>query len=385
MLFDFAVIGLGAVGSQAARVLAQRGHSVVGIDALHPPHESGSHHGHPRMLRESCYAGTPYLDLVREAREQWSRLQALTGRSLIEQTEALLIGPPESGTYGGTLASAAHSAPARGWRHLASGELREMFPFLRPPAHHAALLESDGGLLNPDACIEAALGLCGKAGAELWFGQPVLDWQTGKGSVTVETPDRRFRARRMLLVPGPSAAGQLARAALALRIQRTVQHWTRPGATEPGISAAEVRGRWPAWVWEHYPGRSWYGFPPGPLGVKVGLHFGNDRHCADRKHELGKTAATTAETEAMEQVLGEFAPPLSGGLYRSAACSYSMTPDHNFILDRHPDCRRVFLFAGGSGHAFKFAPVLGRMLADLASDRQDGPGTAPFRLSRFAN
>ena len=47
---------------------------------------------------------------------------------------------------------------------------------------------------------------------------------------------------------------------------------------------------------------------------------------------------------------------------------YTITPDFNFILDIHPEYENVIIGAGFSGHGFKFAPVIGEILADLAVD-----------------
>jgi glycine/D-amino acid oxidase-like deaminating enzyme len=51
-----------------------------------------------------------------------------------------------------------------------------------------------------------------------------------------------------------------------------------------------------------------------------------------------------------------------------AVCLYTLSPDRNFIVDRHPECSQVSFAAGLSGHGFKFASVLGEVLADLAID-----------------
>ncbi|MCS7050537.1 MAG: FAD-dependent oxidoreductase, partial [Thermomicrobium sp.] len=63
-------------------------------------------------------------------------------------------------------------------------------------------------------------------------------------------------------------------------------------------------------------------------------------------------------------------------------CLYTMTPDHHFLIDRHPAHSQVILCSACSGHGFKFAPAIGELLADLAIDAA-AEAPASFRLARL--
>ena len=63
---------------------------------------------------------------------------------------------------------------------------------------------------------------------------------------------------------------------------------------------------------------------------------------------------------------------------------YTMSPDEHFVVDRHPDDDRICFAAGLSGHGFKFAPVLGAALADLAVEGTTSLPIDFLRLDRFA-
>ena len=65
-------------------------------------------------------------------------------------------------------------------------------------------------------------------------------------------------------------------------------------------------------------------------------------------------------------------------------CLYTLSPDRHFIIDRHPDSERVVFAAAFSGHGFKFAPVVGEVLADLAEHGRTDWSIGLFRLDRFA-
>ena len=64
-------------------------------------------------------------------------------------------------------------------------------------------------------------------------------------------------------------------------------------------------------------------------------------------------------------------------------CMYTNSPDHHFILDRHPAHERVTLAAGFSGHGFKFATVIGEALADLATRGRSELPIEFLRLERL--
>ncbi|HLB55698.1 MAG TPA: FAD-dependent oxidoreductase, partial [Gemmatimonadales bacterium] len=75
--------------------------------------------------------------------------------------------------------------------------------------------------------------------------------------------------------------------------------------------------------------------------------------------------------------------PLIGSVRESAVCLYTNTPSGDFLLDRHPGDPRVILASPCSGHGFKFAPVLGEVIADLVEERAPRFDLTPFRLERF--
>jgi len=60
-------------------------------------------------------------------------------------------------------------------------------------------------------------------------------------------------------------------------------------------------------------------------------------------------------------------------LLESRVCQYENSPDHNFILDRHPEAQNVWLVGGGSGHGFKHGPVMGEMVAEAVMGTKDPP------------
>jgi N-methyl-L-tryptophan oxidase len=79
----------------------------------------------------------------------------------------------------------------------------------------------------------------------------------------------------------------------------------------------------------------------------------------------------------------EWMPGAAAKFREAKPCMYSLTPDSNFVIDRHPQHPNVILCGGFSGHGFKFAPVIGEIAADLALGGQSRHRIDFLSLKRF--
>lgn len=369
---EVAVVGLGAVGSAAARELAARGHRVVGLDSHEPPHRLGSTHGESRMIREAYFEGPFYVPLVRRAGERWRDVERASGRALLRRTGGLMLGPAD----GELVRGSRRSAEAHGLPHevLTPAEVRRRFPDFRLPEGALAVFEPRAGYLDPEACVRTLLELAAARGAELRTGVTVRGWDAEGSGVRLHTTEGPLHADRLLLAAGARLPGLLRGLDLPLRIERTVQFWFRP--READVLDPE---RSPVYVFETASGPIWYGFPRRPRGIKVGFHHGSEAADADAvRREVDEE-----EVETMRAALEGGLPRAAGELAETSVCVYTLTPDRHFVLDRHPDHEGVVVASACSGHGFKFATVLGEVLADLLEERPPAFDLAPFRLSRF--
>jgi sarcosine oxidase len=372
--YDVAIVGLGAMGSMAALELARRGRKVIGFDRFHPPHVFGSSHGKTRIIREAYFEHPQYVPFVQRAYERWADLERESGRTLLVSTGGLMIGPPD----GTLVAGARRSAVAHGLRYedLPAEEVRRRFPVLEPGDHEVGLYEPRAGVLFPEDAVEAALGLAAAAGAEFHYDQPVTSWNAGE-AITVRTSVDRYSVDRLVVAAGAWMSGELPRARLSLRVARQVLFWF--GAL--GDAAAVAPERMPIFMWEWAPAEMFYGFPDFGDGVKIAIHHQGET--TDPDHV--RRTVLPGEADRLRGVLATRIPAAAGPLRKSCVCLYTNTPDGDFIVDRHPDDRRVVLASPCSGHGFKFAPALGEVLADLVDDRPPRLDISPFRLARFAS
>jgi len=90
-----------------------------------------------------------------------------------------------------------------------------------------------------------------------------------------------------------------------------------------------------------------------------------------------------AETDLVASFLRERLPGAVGPELYSKTCVYDMPPDRDFIIDRVPGHPQITVGIG-AGHAAKFASLLGKILADLATGGRTAYPIAAFRAGRPA-
>jgi len=372
MQFDVAIVGLGAMGSAAAWHLARRGLRVLGIDRHHPPHHFGSSHGLTRIIREAYYESPEYVPLVRRAYALWDELSAAAGTSLIQRVGGLMIGPPDSQVVQGASASARlHRIAAASWP---ADAIRDHVPALAPAPDMVGLWEPGAGVVFPERAIEFMLADARQRGATLLFDTIVTGWAVDRAGVRVATAVQDYRAARLVVAAGPWISSLLPDLGVQFTVERAVQHWFTPA--DPAICTPD---RLPVFIMEYAPGRLLYGLPDLGDGVKTALHHGGEITTADAV----RRTVSEDERTAMRGLVLQWAPGAAGRLHNSTVCLYTNTVDGHFLLDRHPSHPNVLLASACSGHGFKFAPAVGEVLADLATDREPRVDISTFRLARL--
>ncbi|MFM7134358.1 MAG: N-methyl-L-tryptophan oxidase [Planctomycetota bacterium] len=362
--FDAIVVGLGAMGSSALSALARRGKRVLGIDRFAPPHEHGSSHGGSRVIRLSYFEHPDYVPLLRHAYEGFDRLSRVCGERLRHETGLVVGGPAGNAAVAGMLRSAREHDLAVD--ALDGADLARRFPQFTVRADDEIVFESRGGFVRPEATIRAALTEARAAGAELELALPIDTWRSEGDGVRVETARGDFVASSLVLATGAWMPEVLGRDAPALRPTRETILWLDDEGDASWQSSAM-----PVWLFDRGAQPAVYGVPafPGmgaPKGMKVGLHGAGPDAAPDSIREpVDPLQLMEAHAAVAERVRD------AGGREIVAAkhCLYTMSADTDFVVGLHPGHANVAVACGFSGHGFKFAPVIGDALADLALDR----------------
>ena len=398
--YDAIVVGLGAMGSAAAYQLARRGARVLALEQYWPGHKFGSSHGHHRMIRRS--APSPQLEpLIARAVELWREIEAESGQDIMhligevvlrqvrpnpEPVDAEVLAHPSddvdmaademqldgSEDELATLqrrkellvpAMEHESALIRDRfggqvEVLERSELRERFPGFRLFPDIIPTFEAQAGYLRPESAIAAQRELAERFGAELHDLEPVNGWRSDGEGVQVETAMAGYRADRLILTAGPWTPELLAELRLPLEVQRIVNVYFQPQRTDWWTAENGA----PDFLFNVEEGE-FYGMPSiERLGVKIGRHDNGTLTTADSINR----DVSEEEIEALRQVLDKYMPGSIGRVLQTITCMYTMTPDEQYIIDRHPRLEQLFYACGFSGTGFKFSCVVGEILAELA-------------------
>ncbi|HEY7034972.1 MAG TPA: N-methyl-L-tryptophan oxidase [Thermomicrobiales bacterium] len=369
---DVIVFGLGAMGSAAALALAKRGLRVLGLDAYERGHTRGSSHGHNRIIRQAYHEAPDYVPLIKRAYSLWRELEDETGRRVLFVNGGLIIGKPDGRTVRGTkLSGELYGLP---YEELSPAEVAARYPGFCLPDDLVAVREPNAGFLLADEGVGAQLDLAARHGADLRHGEPVRRWRVDGTGVRVETDRTVYRADRLVAAPGPWSGGVLADLGLPLTVLRVVNVHFAPVRTEwydvrdcPIFSLLVEEG--------HY-----YGIPgPRDVGIKIGRHD----NLAACDPETVRWDVTDDEIAMLRDVLARYLPGAAGRVLSCLTCLYTMTPDKHFIVDRHPEHPQVAIACGFSGHGYKFAPVIGEILADITTTGATDHPTRFLSVNRF--
>ncbi|WP_394738971.1 N-methyl-L-tryptophan oxidase [Natronococcus roseus] len=371
--YDAIVLGVGGIGSAATAHLATRGADVLGLERYDVPHDYGSSHGRSRMFRLAYAEDPAYVPLAKRAADLWDDLEDSTDRRLFYRTGSVDAGPADGELVAGSRRSCAeHDLEYEG---LSSSELTERYPGYQLPAGYDAIYQPDGGFLEPEACTVAHVERAHRAGATIRARERVVDWRPTSDGVRVETDHDGYEADRLVVTAGAWAGRFVDALESVLVPERQVLAWFQP--TEPDSFDRE---RFPVWNLEVPEGR-YYGFPVHDV---PGFKLGRYNH---REEAVDPDAFEREPTQTDERLLREFAeryfPDGAGPTMGLQTCLFTNTPDDDFVLDTLPGSSQVVVGAGFSGHGFKFASVIGEILADLALEGETDHPIESFAIDRF--
>ncbi|MFZ9690632.1 MAG: N-methyl-L-tryptophan oxidase [Phycisphaerales bacterium] len=392
---DVIVLGLGGMGLAACRELARRGARVLGLDRHPLGHRLGSSHGGTRVVRMAYFEHPDYVPLLRRAFAGFERLEHETGDRILERCGVAIVGSRDSSLIAASAESAAtHSIPVE----LLDGEaLRRRLPqfFDEEGGPQRGILEPGAGFVRCERTLHALAAVARRDGAILRDRVEVRGWRARHEGIEISLRQsdgeavETLLADRLVIAAGPWSSSLLAPIGgpplpVELVVTRQVQAWIRPETPRLAMPTAL-----PAWLVDRGEGLGpLYGVPidpsaattdPGQAMAKIAIHGEGAITEPDR---VDRTV-TEAEIASIESLAATHVPGLRGRVESASVCLYTNSPDGHFLIDRHPLDERVAIAAGFSGHGFKFVPVVGEALADLALDGRTDLPIGFLGLSRF--
>ena len=369
------MIGAGLLGLSAAWSLSRRGWSVDVLEAADGiGHPLAGSKGDVRIFRLG-YPDPKYVAMAIESRARWRELEASTGRNLLHVTGQLSFGDAES------VEAVADSLTRHGERveWLTASEARARFEGVALAG--PSLLEPESGVLAAGECLRAL----GEAALfDVRLSVPVTRLETDDGGVTVQSADgRSLHTDVVVNCAGPHALALLGHDAHpvgALPSLPQVAYFR--GAATSGTDPARLP------VFIDWGDAMIYGLPVLRPGARAGTfkvsHHTPGPALAAYDPAAAKTPGLDADDPtllaALTGAVRRLLPGLDPEPVATERCFYDNSADGDFVLDR---VGNVVVGCGTSGHGFKFGPLLGELLADLAEGTTPSFDLRPFRIDRI--
>ena len=370
--YEYVVVGVGGLGSAAAyRLAREAGTEVLALEQFKLGHDNGASQDHSRIIRLS-YHDPAYTALTPHTYTAWAEVEEASGVQLVVKTGGLDIAPAScdaADRYG-----AAMTAAGIPFEELDAAEAMKRYPQWKLDGDERVLFQADSGLVDAGKAIAAQVALARLHGATVMDETPVHKLRPAGDGVEVVTDAGVFHAGRVVVCADAWTNRVLAGVGVSWPLtvtQEQVTYWATPRLRD------FAPDRFPIFIWH---GKDYYGFPVyGEVATKAGIDVGG---------EVVTTETRTFEKnpradEELTTFLDRHLPGYTGPELYTKTCLYTMPPDRTFTLDTLPGYPQIVV-AQGAAHAFKFAALIGRIMADLAvRGRTDYP-IAAFSASRPA-
>jgi sarcosine oxidase len=354
--YDIVVVGCGGAGSATTWWLAANGIRVLAIDRFEAHHTRGSSHGTERIIRLAS-PDPIYVTLAQESLPMWRALDRACGGTLVRTVGGVDTGSDEQLDQ---IARGCDSG-AVPYEWLDPAAAQQAFPGLRIEGR--ALLQRDAGCVDARAALDAFAQSAMAHGATIRRSEAVTGIEQHDRGVEITSERASYHADTVVITTGAWAHATLDQLVPLPSITVTQEQvgFFRPrsGLTFPTFIDRRAV--------------SYYGLPTPEGLVKVGEHYTGP--VVDPDARTGEL-----EPNTWQRMLGwvrRNVPGVEPQPVASNTCLYASAPDEDFVIDR---VGRITVGVGLGGHGFKFLPILGRRLGELAT------GTAwagnPFGLER---
>lgn len=371
--FDVAVVGLGALGSAAVYHAARKGAKVVGFEQFDLGHVRGASHDTSRIIRTS-YGAPHYVRLAQSAYRDWEDLEQESGEKLTTITGGVVFLPVD-GPYSASSFTTSLDECGVPYELLSPAEVTARWPQFHVPEGVETVYTADSGIAHAARTVATLQMRSRVHGAQLRPNTAVERLTPDADGVIVHTAGGDVRAKKVILTADAWTNTLLEPlgAAIPLDVMQEQVTYFHPDDIAPYEPTD-----FPVWIWEDV--QCYYGFPAyGEPTIKAAHDVANNRMMPEERTYL---ASEEIKTQLRDFVGGLI--PGAGADVRTVTCQYALTPERRFVLSplaEHPD----IIVGLGAGHAFKFTPAIGRVLAELAIEGESTDDISEFHVSKLAS
>ncbi|XP_041480178.1 monomeric sarcosine oxidase-like [Lytechinus variegatus] len=373
--FDYIVVGCGGVGSAAVYWLSKRaGKRVLGLEQFRLGHGNGGSQDWTRILRMS-YSAPEYIPLARDSKEGWLEAERESGMKLVYTTGGLDIAM--RGTPGhNCLEKFAKSMEDKNveFERYEGKSIRNKFPQFAATSKWISLFQKDAGIIDAALANAVHIQLAQRHGATVIENAAVLCLSRDGDLTKVCTTQGDFFCKKVIVTSGAWTNDVLSSLGMKLPVtvtQEQVTYFATPHMKE------FTKDRFPV-VFLHtgYPAAPYFLPIHGNTGFKTGLDLGGRVVTPQTRTFVPDERRRRKE----RRYVAEICPKALGPTLYTKTCLYALTPDRHYIMDtcEVAGYSDVIVFVGAA-HAYKMAPVLGKILSQMAID-----GSTPYDIRSFS-
>ena len=367
------VVGAGINGVTAAIELKKRGHKVVLVDPGPLPHPLAASTDISKAVRAAYGPDEEYTALAERAIRLWREWNKEFGVELYHEVGVMWVRQGEM-KPGDFEYESFKILEQRGHKieRMNSARLWNRFPAWNPELYQDGVLELEAGYVESSLVVATLIERGKSLGIELHQGARFSELDEGDDCVKGVVLDSGQRIPADVVVVAVGAWTPYVLPFIQKFFRATGQPVFHLKPRQPELFAPE---RFPVFGAD-ISMTGYYGFPLSREGVVKIANHGPGREMSP---ESSKRAVTTQEEQNLREFLSSTFPTLADApIVYTRICLYCDTNDGHFWIARDPERGGLIVATGDSGHGFKFAPVLGEIIAD-AVEGKSNPLLQKFR------
>lgn len=371
---DVAVIGAGIIGVMSAWQLAKQGHRVTVYDQWNTPNDRGASAGESRIFRTVYKEGSEYVPMLRKSLPLWEELQAAQDTTVLQMCGGLTIGHPDHPDIRAVI----DCAEAEGLSHevLDHDQMAQRYPQFGLDEDEVGVYDPAAGIFRPELAVLAAREQSKQLGATYRPYSRVLNIREAAGRVAVDTGQDAVHYDKVVLATGPWAAELAGLDRDLIKAQQLAAGWFPAEDViqhQPENMPISIR---------RHPDAGFSCFPIlDGMAVKILPHHLQWPNL-EAPEELPRFVAADV-VQAAERAVARLMPGLDPTAIRVSTWTEGFTPDGVPLVGPSPANNNVILAVGMSGQGFKFAPMIGSIVADYVSTNESADAIDIMSSRRF--
>jgi monomeric sarcosine oxidase len=363
---DVCIVGGGVMGAATAYAISRMAEKkIILLDRYGLGNEYCSSSDVNRVFRYAYGSDDHYTKMAIDSRGLWNEIEKNSRQELLIPTGLLMLeGEDKPANKFNESSFKTLTKLGLGAKLYEGPELKKQFPQFQA---HRGFFDPHGGVLLSSKGLETFASQARARGVKV-LEKRMTAFRDNSG-IEIETSDgQKIRAQKVVMTVGPWSNGFLKDGLTRITPTRQQVVYLRPSR---GIEKFRPTSC-PVFFTDHH-----YGLPAAGIdGVKIS----NKELIDPVDPETARRWVDHDQTEQCRAMCRRFIPDLADGeVVKSKVCLYDMTANSDFVIDRDPEDSDIIYGYGFSGHGFKFAPLIGKLLAELVLDREPS-----FDLTRFS-